>query len=100
MGGFYSSVYGKDEMLAAARLIEDAAKTANISPHAVALRWVANHSLLSAEHGDGVVMAASNIQQLSENIDALEAGPLPGDLVELLNGIWEKVEPFSAPYHT
>jgi hypothetical protein len=32
------------------------------------------------------------MEQLVKTLDALEAGPLPGDLVEALDGVWEGLE--------
>lgn len=99
MGAIFHSIYGKDQLLAAAKLVENAAVLVNISAHAAALRWTAHHSKLSSKHGDGIIIAASTIQQLIDNLDAIEAGPLPNELVAALEDVWKKVEPFSFPYY-
>jgi aflatoxin B1 aldehyde reductase len=85
---------------AADKIVEEAAKH-GIKGHAAALRWTAYHSILSAEHGDAVIIGASSIEQLRSNLDVIEQGPLPDDVVaafavlhEEVNGLEEGV-----PYH-
>lgn len=61
-----------------------------------ALRWLQHHSLLTPS--DGVIIGARNIQQLEENISDSEKGPLPEEIVEILNQAWAKAIPLTAHY--
>lgn len=38
-------------------------------------------------------MGVSSQKQLEENLDQLEKGPLPSEVVEALNEAWEVVKP-------
>jgi aflatoxin B1 aldehyde reductase len=56
------------------------------------LRWVIWHSQLDASYGDGVIIGASSVKQLRENLDILEQGPLPEKLVEIIGKAWNMVK--------
>ncbi|KAF2742520.1 Aldo/keto reductase [Sporormia fimetaria CBS 119925] len=99
LGQAYEQVYLKPDILSAASRVAKRAAAAGIGGHAVALRWVMYHSILSGAHGDKVILGASRVSQLEENMDAVDAGPLDDDLVEAMNGVWEFVKDSAAPYH-
>lgn len=69
-----------------------------ISGHAAALRWTAHHSKLSKTHGDSVIIGASSPQQLESNIDMIEQGPLPDDVVAALEAVHAGIDD-QIPYH-
>ena len=97
MSNAYNGMYGKDDLMALGKKVEEAAKEAGISGHAAALRWIIHHSQL--QPGDGVIMAASSIQQLNDNLDALESGPLPSSVIEAFDDLWDKTKDSSLPYY-
>jgi aryl-alcohol dehydrogenase-like predicted oxidoreductase len=45
-----------------------------------ALRWIKNHSQLRAEHGDAVIIGASNTAHMEENLKDFERDPCPKKL--------------------
>jgi len=51
---------------------------------------VVHHSPLKA--GDGVIFGARNKEQLEQNAGAVKKGPLPGEVVKVLDGVWETIE--------
>lgn len=53
-----------------------------ISPTGAALRWLAYHSELGEE--DGIILGASKIEQLQQNVKDIEQGPLPEGVVEAI----------------
>lgn len=89
--------YGKDELKDLAATLLAKARDEGITGHAAALRWIIHHSQL--QQGDGVVISASSLKQLNDNIDALEAGPLPRPLVETFEEMWKKGKDAEIPYH-
>ncbi|KAK5693415.1 hypothetical protein LTR97_009984 [Elasticomyces elasticus] len=93
VGKFMSTAYLRDELLAASREVQSAAKKHGISGQAVALRWVLHHSALRAELGDGLIVGFSSLEQLGENLKLLDQGPLPQELVEVVDGVWGAAEP-------
>ncbi|KIW11071.1 hypothetical protein PV08_10370 [Exophiala spinifera] len=94
LGAKYAGDYFHDPLFAAAAVVREQARRYGISGHAAALRWTTWHSQLGAEYGDAVIVGASKLSQLKENMDILEQGPLPEPLVETLNGVWEDVRSF------
>ena len=53
--------------------------------------------MLKSEHGDAIIIGASKVEQLQSNLDDLDKGPLPNDIVEVLNGLWEGCKGSAAP---
>jgi aflatoxin B1 aldehyde reductase len=92
LGAKYTGDYFHDPLFAAAEIVRQIAARYGITGHAAALRWTTWHSELGAEYGDSVIVGASKITQLAENLDILEQGPLPEALVETINGVWEDVK--------
>ena len=92
LGAKYRGDYFHDPLFAAAEMVKGHAAFYGISGHAAALRWTAWHSELQAEKGDGIIIGASTQQQLEENLDILEQGPLPESLLHVLERVWEDVK--------
>ena len=51
-----------------------------------ALRWIVHHSKLSAEFGDAVILGASNLSYLKNNLTAFNGDKLPEDIVQAFDG--------------
>ncbi|KAL6877694.1 NADP-dependent oxidoreductase domain-containing protein [Trichoderma longibrachiatum] len=99
IGKLYNSWYRKPSTEAAADKVREVAAKHGISGHAASLRWTAHHGVLSAEHGDAIVIGASSIAQLNENLDIFEQGPLPQELVDALNAVAEQIGEDAIPYY-
>ncbi|OAG45070.1 hypothetical protein AYO21_00418 [Fonsecaea monophora] len=98
-GKVYASVYLKPNIEAATdRAIGLVAKH-GINGHAAALRWTVYHSTLKEEFRDAVIIAASSVAQLNSNIDMIEQGPLPGEVVDAMETLYKEVEGTEFPYH-
>lgn len=70
-----------------------------ISGHAASLRWTAYHSALSAERGDTIIIGASSIKQLNENLEIFEQGPLPQDVTDAVNAVFTEIGDDAIAYH-
>ncbi|KPM38265.1 hypothetical protein AK830_g8296 [Neonectria ditissima] len=71
-----------------------------IGGHAAALRWTAHHSLLKKEHEDAIIVGASSTEQLRANLEMIEQGPLPHDVVAVLEAVYEEIGiDDELPYH-
>lgn len=64
----------------------------------IALRWIQHHSKLRSS--DGVIIGASNITQLEENIKDAEKGPLPEEVVEAVENAWIVMKGGAKHYRT
>jgi aflatoxin B1 aldehyde reductase len=69
-----------------------------ISGHAASLRWVAFHSVLDQRLGDGIVVGASSIKQLEQNLDVFEQGPLPREVANAFSLIYGQLGEDKVPY--
>ncbi|KAI4866126.1 aldo/keto reductase [Hypoxylon rubiginosum] len=100
IGGLYSSFYQKPSIVAAADNAASVASKYGISGHAAALRWTAYHGVLEKAHGDSIVLGASSSEQLDSNIDAIEQGPLPEDVVAAFDAVYGQIDKESeVAYH-
>ncbi|KAE8383101.1 NADP-dependent oxidoreductase domain-containing protein [Aspergillus bertholletiae] len=99
LGKNYRNAYYKPAVIAAAQTVADAGAAAGLSGHELALRWTIYHSALSREHGDAVIIGASSLSQLIQNLDAVEAGPLNGELARLVGDVGDLVRGEAAVYH-
>ncbi|KAI0101724.1 aflatoxin B1 aldehyde reductase member 2 [Nemania sp. FL0031] len=87
----YRARYLKDSTFRALQTIERAiAKHPGLTMIDTALRWTVHHSALRVKNGggDGVIIGISSYEQLDANLDSLEKGPLPEDVVKALDEAW------------
>ncbi|KAF2169486.1 hypothetical protein M409DRAFT_20700 [Zasmidium cellare ATCC 36951] len=89
IGNMYRERYFKDANFEALKLVEPVAEKHKLTLPQIALRWVVHHSKLNVKNGnDGIVIGVSSFQQLEQNLDHLEEGELPSDVVEALDQAW------------
>ena len=63
-------------------------------------RYLAYHSMLDGARGDAILVGASQLQHLRQNMDTLQAGPLPAALVETFEQAWTITRGDSPEYFT
>ncbi|KAJ9661439.1 hypothetical protein H2198_002007 [Neophaeococcomyces mojaviensis] len=90
LGAKYAGDYFHNPLFAAAETIRMQAQKHGISGHAAALRWTTWHSQLDATYGDAIIVGASRIEQLEENLEILEQGPMPEGLIKIMNKLWDR----------
>ncbi|KAK9454117.1 NADP-dependent oxidoreductase domain-containing protein [Dipodascopsis uninucleata] len=88
--------YFKESLFDAVERIEHIGAKYNISNNSIALRWLKHHSLLS--DGDAIIIGASNLQQVSENLASLSEGELPTEIVDVVNDVWKNIKNDSPAY--
>lgn len=89
-GKMYRDRYYRASTFKALQLVEQGAEKHGLSVIETALRWVVHHSALKIKDGnEGIIIGVSSAQQLQENLDNLEKGPLPEDLVQALEEAWQ-----------
>ena len=94
----YLDRYWKPDYFEAIGRLTEACRQSDISPAAAALRWLVNHSFLSAEKGDGIILGASKVGHLAENLASCAQGSLPPAVVETFDSVWEIVSPACPKY--
>ncbi|KAM0492848.1 hypothetical protein ACHAP8_009701 [Fusarium lateritium] len=91
VGSMYVAMYVKQSIEAAVDKALRVAAKYGIGGHAAALRWTAHHSILKQDHGDGVIIGASSLEQLENNLRVIEEGPLPEEVVAAIDQVYEEV---------
>lgn len=95
-GKMYQDRYSKEAILEGLNALKAACDAEGILLPDAALRWTLHHSLLHS--GDGVIFGVSKVSQLSSNLAAWSAGPLPSSVVEACEAAWEAARPACEPY--
>ncbi|GJC98857.1 aldo/keto reductase [Colletotrichum higginsianum] len=88
-GGNYRKRYFRESTFKALQTIEAAVEKNGLSMIETALRWTVHHSGLKIKDGnDGIIIGISSVQQLEDNLNQLEKGPLPEEVVQALDQAW------------
>ncbi|KAF9476588.1 Aldo/keto reductase [Pholiota conissans] len=97
-GQGYRDRYWKEPYFKALASIKEVAEKHNLTMPEIALRWISHHSLLKREHGDAVLIGASSLKHIEQNLLDLEKGPLPDEVVTILDEAWVAVQPYASHY--
>jgi aflatoxin B1 aldehyde reductase len=98
-GENYRKRYFRNSTFEALKLMEEVGAKHNLSMIEMALRWVVHHSKLNITNGnDGILIGVSSVEQLEQNLDNLEKGPLPEEVVGALNQAWNITKPDAPVY--
>lgn len=91
--------YYRDSTFEALGLVDNVLKDHGITMIEAGLRWIMHHSALKIKDGkDGVIIGASEVGHVAENLAYLEKGPLPQDIVEALDAAWAVAKGGAANY--
>ena len=63
-----------------------------------AYRWLAYHSHMDVTQGDGILLGASSLEQMTQNMAAVEKGELPQSILDTMDVAWEIAKPDSPAY--
>lgn len=96
----YQNRYWKKTYFEAVSIINEAVKKHGISIVDAVYRWLAYHSMLDGSRGDAVIIGASKIEHLMQNMKALKQGALPGEVVEAFECAWQLTKGDSPEYFT
>lgn len=106
----YQERYWKPEYFTVINEISSDCRAVGIEPAAAAIRWLMHHSALNKgmsnetskentlQASDGLILGASSMTHLTENILATQAGPLPDELVGSFDKGWAVVRPACIKY--
>ncbi|KIW05386.1 uncharacterized protein PV09_03901 [Verruconis gallopava] len=97
-GNLHRGRYWNDRYFDALEVIKKAADKEGLTVAEVALRWLEHHSSLSREKGDAIIVGASSVKHLDENLADLEKGPLPKAVVDALDEAWLMAKPVAPKY--
>ena len=96
----YQGKYWKKSNFDALDIIGKASEQYGMSMISATYRWLAYHSMLDTGRGDAILIGASKLNHLIENMDSVKAGPLPGGMLTAFDKAWDVCRGDSRPYFT
>lgn len=96
----YQKRYWHNSYFVAIDTINDACSAHGISITEAAYRWMAFHSMLDVDRGDGIIVGVSSVEQLQNNVSYVLNGPLPEDVVTVINDVWNVSKVDAPEYFT
>jgi len=90
LGQALRGVYDKEAYHAAYRKVAAVIDPLGITGPATSVRWLCYHSGL--KDGDGMIFGSSKPKQVDQNIEAIKQGPLPEEVVKVLEEIWVDIK--------
>jgi len=96
----YVQDYFHDTLFDAAAAVVEGAQAEGLTGHAAALCWTMYHSALRPEHSDAVVIGDSSAEQLSQDLDNAEAGPVSDALAQKFENVWKSVRDGAPKNHS
>lgn len=97
-GQNYRKRYWKEAYFKALESIEAVSEKHGLTLAEVALRWMTHHSYLKREYGDTVIIGASSVAHIKQNLLDLEKGPLPEEVLAVLDEAWLTVQTSASKY--
>lgn len=96
----YQGRYWKKSFFDAVDVIKSAAESEGITTIEATYRWLAYHSMLDEKRGDAILIGASKLNHLLQNMATVKAGPLPKTVVDAFENAWEITKGESPEYFT
>ena len=96
----YQGRYWKKSFFEAVDLIKKAGEEYGISSIEATYRWLSYHSMLNGDRGDAIIIGASKLNHLIQNMNAVKSGPLPDEMVKAFDQAWEITKGDSPEYFT
>src|SRR5262249_32550990 len=90
----YLSRYWHDADFDAVAELTGVASSAGRSMVSLSLNWLLHHT-----PADCVILGASRLEHLEENLRAMEDGPLPAEAVAACDEVWRKIRGVSPQYN-
>ncbi|ESZ95731.1 hypothetical protein SBOR_3885 [Sclerotinia borealis F-4128] len=86
LGKAFQKLYGDPKLQQAMKDLEGSLAPLGVLGREASLRWMYYPSRLGV--GDAIILGASKIAQVRENVESITKGPLPDGVVEKVEGMW------------
>lgn len=96
----YQKRYWKKSYFEAVNLIKETSAKYEMSSIEATYRWLAYHSMLKESRGDAIIIGASKLNHLVQNMNTVKAGPLPEEVVIAFEKAWSITKGDSPEYFT
>ncbi|KAI1276425.1 putative oxidoreductase [Xylaria sp. FL0933] len=90
LGKQLQRMYGSEDVLNAVKKFDAETRALGFTPLEVAIRWIFYHSKLGDE--DCVLLGASRVEQIVENVAFVRKGPLADHVLPLVEELWDGVK--------
>lgn len=94
----YRDRYWKESYFEGMNEIRKECEKENIPMAEAAYRWLSFDSRLDPDYGDAIIIGASKLQQMEQNLKALDEGPLPQNIIHAMDHAWEIAKSDSPAY--
>ena len=96
----YQKRYWKKSYFNAVEIVKAACEKENMTTVEATYRWMAYHSMLREDRGDGIIIGASKLNHLQQNMSTVKAGPLPDGILTAFEEAWTVCRPDCPEYFT
>ena len=96
----YQKRYWKKSYFEAVHILKKAAEKHGMTCIEAVYRWLAYHSMLNESRGDAIIIGASKLSHLKQNMETVKAGPLPEEVVQAFEQAWAITKGDSPEYFT
>ena len=96
----YQNRYWKKSYFEAVDLLKTVCERHGMTLVETAYRWLSHHSMLNEKRGDGIIIGASKLDHLKQNMETMKAGPLTEDVLAAFEEAWKTARPDSPDYFT
>ncbi|KAI0537562.1 putative oxidoreductase [Xylaria digitata] len=90
LGKQIQKMYGSQDVLDAVKKFDTETKALGLAPLEVSVRWIFHHSKLTDD--DYVLLGASKVEQIVENVAFIRKGPLSDDVLPLVEELWDSIK--------
>lgn len=94
----YRKRYWKQSYFDAVDAIKQACDVEGIPMAEAGYRWLSEHSMMDAAKDDGILLGASRLEQMTQNMAAVKKGALPQSVFDAMDAAWEIAKPDSPAY--
>lgn len=94
----YRKRYWKQSYFEAVDAIKQACDAEGIPMAEAAYRWLCYHSMMDTALDDGILLGASRLEQMTQNMAAAQKGELPQSILDAMDAAWEIAKPDSPAY--
>jgi aflatoxin B1 aldehyde reductase len=89
----YLDRYWREDYFDVLQELGGACRELGIKPLEAAMSWLVNHSQLDAQKGDGIILGASKLDHLAQNMAACAQAPLDRKILDILDRGWGIIKP-------
>lgn len=89
----YLARYWKTDYFSVLDKLANTCEKLDVTPTEVALRWMSHNSMMSPDHDDAIILGATKLNHLTENLVSTNGDPLPDEILQILDEGWGIIKP-------